>query len=335
MLEKNNNLNLLRLIAAFFVLFEHSFAISGKQNPINFLSEGFGSLGVKIFFVVSGFLIVSSWNSSPKVLPFIWRRILRIFPALIVVVLIAAYILGPILSNLQLKEYLQSPGTSFYLMNIALFPVFALPGVLETAPVPHAINGSLWTLPLEVMLYVTVLAIGFFSKINKSRYSLFLAGYIALYMMAKVSTTNFVYYGTDWRLFVIYGLYFYVGGYFSVIKYQGNLNINLITLSFFVTVVASTYHSALSDIVQAASISYIVLTFGLSSSKWGTWINQKGDFSYGFYIYAFPIQQIIFSCFKWKGMFFYILICSTLTLLCAAISWFFIEKKMLSLKNWI
>lgn len=335
MQEKDNNLNLLRLVAAFLVLFEHSFAISGKPNFLHFLGSGFGHLGVKIFFIVSGYLIFASWNSSPKVLPFLWRRVLRIFPGLIVVTLLAALVLGPLLSTLPALDYFKHPGVVLYLKNIALSPVFALPGVFEKAPVAHAVNGSLWTLPLEFTLYLSIIFIGWFSQKSLLRYLLFFAAYFAVYSWAKTAAGPFVFYGIDWRMFLLYAIYFYTGSLFSVMQFKGELNINRLALAFFATVVGASYPSVVSDLIDTIAIGYIVLSFGLGSSRLGSWINHKGDLSYGVYIYAFPIQQSVFLLLAWHGMAWYMLVCSLLTLICAALSWFWVEKKMLALKNWL
>jgi peptidoglycan/LPS O-acetylase OafA/YrhL len=120
---------MLRLIAALLVLYGHSFAFYGNP-PESFLNlASYGGLGIDIFFIISGYLIVKSWDSTPSARKFIIKRSLRIFPALIVVVLISMFIFGPIFTTLPINGYFSHPQFWSYLKNIILSPVFYLPGV--------------------------------------------------------------------------------------------------------------------------------------------------------------------------------------------------------------
>jgi len=160
MLHKDNNLNLLRLIAAFMVLYAHSFAFYGNSPPVFLGLTSYGGLGIDIFFIISGYLIVKSWDSTPSAINFLSKRALRIFPALVVVVLMSMLVLGPIFTTLSIGEYFAHPQFLPHLKNIILSPVFYLPGVLEHARVPNAVNGSLWSLPVEFFMYVVVMGLG-------------------------------------------------------------------------------------------------------------------------------------------------------------------------------
>lgn len=332
MKHKDNNLNLLRILAAFFVLYEHSFALTGTPNSTSFLGTGFGAIGVAIFFVISGYLVTASYLSSNSVLRFAWHRTLRIFPALIMVTFVSIFIFGPFLTSYKLVDYFSNPGTWSYLWNIGLFPVFALPGVLESAPVANALNGSLWTLPLEVALYLTIVFLGLISSLNRPAFFLFLLGYICLFSFAKSSTDPWVMYGTDWRLFVMYGIYFYAGAAFKVFEFKKGGVSGVAAASLVLCVLVNSSPLWL-EFVKVLATTYIVLSFGLASSLLGSWINRLGDYSYGLYIYAFPIQQIAFSELPWMGMPAYIVLCSVITLVCAYMSWHLIESKALSLKD--
>lgn len=153
---RENNFDFLRFFAAALVLFAHSYPLVGRREdePLTLLTgyEKGGSIAVGVFFVMSGYLIASSWlaSSSPK--SFLIKRALRIFPALIVAVLLSAFVIGPLVTQFDLGRYLAADGTWTYLQNILLVTRYELPGVFTGNLYPDVVNGSLWTLPLEVLM---------------------------------------------------------------------------------------------------------------------------------------------------------------------------------------
>jgi len=161
---RENNFDFLRFFAAALVLFAHSYPLVGRREdePLTLLTgyEKGGSIAVGIFFVMSGYLIASSWlaSSSPK--SFLIKRALRIFPALIVAVLLSVFVIGPMVTQFSLGRYLAADGTWTYLQNILLVTRYELPGVFTGNIYPDVVNGSLWTLPLEVLMYIGVMILG-------------------------------------------------------------------------------------------------------------------------------------------------------------------------------
>lgn len=137
---RENNFDFLRFFAAALVLFAHSYPLVGRRGdePLTLLTgyEKGGSIAVGIFFVMSGYLIASSWlaSSSPK--SFLIKRALRIFPALIVAVLLSVFVIGPLVTHLTLGQYLAADGTWTYLQNILLVTRYELPGVFTATSTP-------------------------------------------------------------------------------------------------------------------------------------------------------------------------------------------------------
>ena len=125
--QESNQFNFLRFFAAFLVFFGHGYVLIGS-HPNTVLTH---SLGVYIFFAISGYLISMSWDKDPSLIRFFIRRSTRIFPALIVCILLSVFILGPVLTTLTIKEYFSNYATLFYLSNIFLFVSYYLPGVFE------------------------------------------------------------------------------------------------------------------------------------------------------------------------------------------------------------
>ena len=166
---RRNNFDALRLIAALSVVFSHSFLIaegSEANEPFVWLSGNqciLGLVGVFVFFVISGYLVTESWCRSPLPGHFALRRGLRIYPGLMVNVALCALLLGPLVTSLPLGAYFSSPELrDFVVKTVTLNPgPLALPGVLfaDNAVGLH-INGSLWTLRYEIMMYLMIVMLG-------------------------------------------------------------------------------------------------------------------------------------------------------------------------------
>ena len=152
--RQSNNFDFLRLFAALLVLIAHSPHILRLEvlswDPfLNVLGINMGRFGVLTFFIMSGFLVTTSWEKKKGLVDFVLARILRVYPAVIVVVLLSVFILGPILTTQTINEYFTSNLTGQYIQNSTIFRMYYyLPGVFENNPT-HSINGSLWTLPYE------------------------------------------------------------------------------------------------------------------------------------------------------------------------------------------
>lgn len=156
---RNNNLNLIRFIAALMVILGHSYVATtaGKEHEFMCIITqnqlDFGGLAVSIFFVYGGFLICKSMHRLENAKYYFKARIIRIFPPLIFVTFVMAFIVGPIVTELSIDSYFTSVGTYKYLLNSFMILVHDLPGVfLEN--MQTAVNGPLWTLPVEFLCYI-------------------------------------------------------------------------------------------------------------------------------------------------------------------------------------
>ncbi len=166
--QRDNNFDFLRFLAASVVIVSHNFVIFRLKEPGLYNYNTLGGIGVSIFFVMSGFLITKSWKENPHFITFLKKRSLRIFPALFFIILFCSFVLGPIVTTLDLIEYFKNGQTWSYLKNLFLYPFqFNLPGVFQNNPFPNVVNGPLWTLPIEFLMYVSIGIIGLFGLINK------------------------------------------------------------------------------------------------------------------------------------------------------------------------
>lgn len=151
----------LRLLSALLVVLDHSIWLPDPMHPLLILNIPVGDYALLFFFALSGYQIHDSWERDPSWWRFSARRILRIVPPLAVVLVITAFVIGPIFTTLPTGEYLSSGQTWAYLsMAVPFFLRGPLPGVFESNPHNLSVNPSLWTLPMEVFGYGIVLVLG-------------------------------------------------------------------------------------------------------------------------------------------------------------------------------
>lgn len=329
-MSHRNNLTALRWLAAGLVLYGHSFVFLGLPEPRFMGWVPLGPLGVYIFFAISGYLVAQSWNSDPNLFRFLQRRALRIFPGLIVCTVLTVVVLGPLMTDLRLVDYFKSPYTRGYFTNIALYITYYLPGVFETNHYPRAVNGSLWTLPAEFSMYLALALFGF-TRIPRIGW---LAAALGLMVLTKFwagqSPDPLVVYGTDVRQVVLCGVYFWVGAAFF--RYKGSRIFS--TTSIFAAVIIWLSLSRWPEIFVVASwvmLPFLALAFGLASSPWLSRLASY-DYSYGIYIYAFPIQQTVAKFWPQMPIGLYLAITGAGTVVLAALSWHWIESSALKLK---
>ncbi|WP_320738516.1 acyltransferase family protein, partial [Enterobacter roggenkampii] len=135
LLRKNNNFDLLRIIAATAVIVYHSFAINPSWNitdPTKLLLTYVttGGLAVKVFFFISGLLVTNSLIRNKSLLHFLISRAFRILPGLYFVILLPSLVIGPLLTKLSINEYFTSPLLIEYIFhNLIIDTRYFIPGV--------------------------------------------------------------------------------------------------------------------------------------------------------------------------------------------------------------
>ena len=326
-----NNFDLLRLFAALLVLWSHAHTLAGRPEPLLLSWATLGPVGVFIFFVISGYLVSISWNADPNIGRFLARRLLRLIPALIVVILLSMFVLGPLVTTLPLADYFSHPHFSLYFLNIVLHPVYSLPGVFEHMRVPYAVNGSLWSLPVEFLMYL-VLAAGGFARLPRwvaiASFVLLAVGTVT---WALVRTKSLTLWGMDLRQAVICGAFFAAGVCAYHYRLERTLTVTGVCVAF-VAMLSVERWPEISRAVAWIAIPYLVLAFGLARSAAATLLSRLGDWSYGVYIYAFPIQQTVLFLVPDISFPLYVAVTVALTLACGAASWHLIEKRALAYK---
>jgi peptidoglycan/LPS O-acetylase OafA/YrhL len=337
----------MRLVGSLLVLYSHGFAVAGLPEPVIGAFSSFGSLGVFIFFSISGYLVSTSWLSDSNLLRFALRRFLRIIPGLAVVILLSTFILGPIVTTLPIGTYLGHPNTYRYLENIALYINYTLPGCFEHVPLASAVNGSLWSLPPEVLMYVFLGALGLVSLVEKRIFmALFSAavGIAALYLLRSIPLVipfvhwaiqphpaRILFLGMELHEVMLVAPYFWAGCLFRLFRDRIKLTTNGAIAAFMLMAVLPPGNLLWSW--SWFAIPYIVLAFCTQNDPMFSLPSWLGDLSYGIYIYAFPLQQTVYNFGHTTVSFWQMQAMSAaLTLLCSYLSWHIVENPALRLK---
>lgn len=339
---RDNNFNLIRIIAALAVLITHSFALaigSGLAEPFReSLGMSMGDIAVDVFFVTSGFLVTASILSRQSALEFLWARILRIYPALFVMLFLTVFVLGVAFTSVSMKTYWSSSQTYIYLARGATLlagVAFKLPGVFDGNPYQQAVNGSLWTMPHEVRLYgVLVLVwLGLHWKPHL-RLHVFKNTLIAFALVAALYVLTAHIYalpiGVVPKLFFM----FFSGAAFYVLRKHIALNPWLFGIFAMGLFVAAGNKDAFF-FVYILVIAYVLFYLAYVPSGPIRQYNKLGDYSYGIYIYAFPVQQSIAALIPGVTVPQMIALSAVITLTLAVLSWHLLEKRALRHKAYL
>ena len=296
-----------------------------------------GPLGVYIFFAISGYLVAQSWQRDPSVLRFLAKRALRIFPGLLVCTVLSVLVLGPWLTTLDMATYWRNEHTRGYFTNVALYMTYHLPGVFAQNKLPHAVNGSLWSLPVEFFMYLLLALLGLMGTwFQNQKWGVWLTGLVTISFMALVavwalpSTEALVVYRTDLRQIPLCGVYFMVGASLFQFNLSKYFNLSNVVLAVVLWLCLSR-EPQLFTMASWVVLPFVVLAFGLSRHTWLSRWHQR-DYSYGIYIYAFPVQQTVVSFWPQMPLAAYLLSTFVITVALAATSWHFVEKPALKLK---
>jgi len=332
---RDNNLNLIRFVAASMVLFSHSYHLAGQGSegdPFRLVS--LGAIAVEAFFVLSGFLVTGSLLLRNSLMAYARARCLRIFPALILVTFLAAFVLGPSLTTLSWSDYLTSPQLFRFLAtnsSVVLGVSYQLPGVFADNPYGPAVNGSLWSLPWEVRMY---LALGFGFLLFRRQFRLLITTAALLLIVAFGLNSTFQLTSNYWAVIGLrLGSLFFLGSaaWFFREKIVLNGRWCLLAVGFFG--LTAWWAPRLLPAVQVLVLTYCLFYLAYVPAGLVRGFNRLGDYSYGVYIYAFPAQQTIMSQLPETGPLHLSLLAFAITLPFAAFSWHLVEKPALQLKD--
>jgi peptidoglycan/LPS O-acetylase OafA/YrhL len=337
-----NNFDALRLLAASLVVVAHSYALTGRLGPWADHGLDFGLIGVTTFFAISGFLVTSSWRAQPKIYPFAAKRLLRIVPALVVIVLVCAYVMGPLVTNLSTGGYLSDWQTHSWVIHNSLFdPIYQLPGVFTDHP-NTAANGSLWSLAVEIRAYALVMICGLLGFFAGWRIALLVAIGAAFAVLSLPSVWTSLDPSAQHTIRDVVGagasgttvMIAFVAGMLISIERR---HIHLHTAAGVLAGAAFLLSYWLSDgartVLLPLALAYLVIFLAYRTPPL-PWLTRWGDASYAIYLLAFPVEQLTVS---WLGNdaspAAVIAIALPVTWALALVSWRLVEAPMLKLKR--
>jgi peptidoglycan/LPS O-acetylase OafA/YrhL len=347
------NFNLLRLIAALLVVLGHSFELTRKSNfgivgdPMRMLlgTETIAGAGVICFFAISGYLVTLSAVRTENTVEFLWKRAIRIVPAFWVLIVVSALILGPILTTMPFAEYFQNRSVHQYLMGLFFKLGETLPGVFDKNPHSNVVNGSLWSLPLEVKCYLMVAGMMFFGR--KWLRPFLICALVAMGVTVAIhiirGPTLVPFFRLESTLFIKLVLPFLLG---STVAVYGTQILAKPSRYFVLLVLVSVVSFFFPSFQQWAWLSFsvcmalLVLSIGTnndsrSSLTDGVVYTFGVDISYGVYLWAFPIQQTLLHLFPAISSLFLVLSTLAIVVPIAYVSWTCVERPMLTEKKWL
>ncbi|WP_191057930.1 acyltransferase family protein [Geminicoccus harenae] len=331
--------DVIRHVAAFMVLLSHAVPISSGSNAheIVFRFSGghatLGKIAVAVFFTLSGFLVMQSANRSSTWWHFLLKRISRVVPGLLCVVMISAFVLGPLVSTDSILGYYRNPATWDYMRLAVFLPADGdLPGVFRTNPYPSTVNGSLWTLRYEMACYILLTGVAFLYPFRHLPHvvSATLAAGTCL-VLAVLANREALQFPTVVADLAPLASFFFMGAVLYSFRYQVVLDLRFAAGSLLVLLVS--LGSASFNLLGPTAIAYIVVWIGLKVQS--PVFLKRSDLSYGMYLYAFPVQQFI--QLHWSPTWYInVLLSLGPTLALAYLSWTYVERPMLTrARRWL
>ncbi len=328
---RRNNFDALRLVAAASVIFSHSFLIAEGTQKHEWLirltgnQSILGLTGVFVFFAISGFLITQSFEQTQDPLRFLAKRALRIFPGLLVASLISAFVLVPFVTTLAPAAYFSRPEPyQFVVGNTLLYQVVhELPGVMfVNNSAGLEVNGSMWTLRPEFIMYLMVLGLGVTRLLTLPVALLLLALGIACLYFEELKILG----GWGWMLgFFAAGMVLYKLRETRIFDYRVAL-------------------LALAGLILSVPLRQFIPLFPLFGCYLALWLalNPRlpvipaarfGDLSYGLYIYGWPVEEAVIWSLGGRAMWWQVFaIALPVTATLAFLSWHLVERPALRLK---
>lgn len=355
---RTSGFDYLRILLAVAVLVWHSYGISLGRDAIDtVLSYNWLAIAIyailPMFFALSGFLVTSSLYRANSVKTYLTFRGLRIFPALTVEVLLAALVLGPLLTTVSRDTYFSDPQFYGYFTNILGLIRYELPGLFTNNPYPDVVNGSLWTVPYELECYIYLMML-FLAGAFRNRFVI-----LGVFLVLTVVVTQLGFTSSKGLIVAlkklviedamvnpnlqaatqatieparILVLSFLAGSVIhvwrNIIPFHAGLAVGAAVIGFALLGHADLYF------FSPLFLAYVTVWLGLCTPPKAAFLTW-GDYSYGIYLYAFPIQQVMTSLEFVQGNWaLHAVISLMVTSIFAVASWHLIEKPCLAFKRY-
>lgn len=332
----HNNFGFIRLLLSSCVIISHSFPLTGREEIFGiWVNNQFdlGKIALNCFFILSGYLIYQSLCRSNTIRSYFWKRLIRIFPGLLVALLFTLFIVFLIYPKNNLlfnRDYLT------YLPNcLSLYKVqYFIPSVFETNIFPKNINGSLWSLRYEFTLYIALMSIFWIRKMKILCFYILLTGFIVMYLLynfREVFIDNHLIFlssfgGDSFRL----PMFFVMGTLLTFVdlsKFNSIITRILIVFTIIITIFFNVFNT-----IGIILLAPLLIMCGSLKTRGISLVDRKiGDLSYGLYVYGWFVQQTLMHYFDLTtvGLVFWSLL---VTAVISYFSWHYVEKKAMTFK---
>lgn len=279
-------------------------------------------------FSLSGFLVAGSLERNRTLFSFLGLRGLRLLPALIFEVTLSALVLGLAFTDFALVDYFSDPEFRSYFWNIVGHIHYHLPGVFLNNPAPRIVNGQLWTIPAELKCYISLAALSLIGVMGRRS----LTGWIVLLTQLVLAALAIRYGVEDPTLVSPYVLV----GCFMIGVCAFRLK-DRIFLSGYAAILAAAATSLLfliprGDWFLPIPVTYLTVYLGTQNPK-KRGLLLSGDYSYGLYLYGFPIQQAVATQSWTHEWWINFILAYPLAFGLAVLSWWMVEKPAMKLKS--
>lgn len=339
---RQNNFDFIRFLLATFVLFYHCYPIryglgAPKHGPFETLADLCGGVAVPFFFVISGFLVTRSWIGDPNLRDYLQKRALRIYPGFLTASLFCALVVGPLGADNVSQYWHQFQPIKFARWAFVLVGPY-IPTIFARLPMATGVNGSFWTLRYEFYCYLFVALIGLLSLFRQRVFLAALFAVLYLLRQTQVLTGHTVFPDRELHLFGNIAswssliLYFLSGMLFYLYREKVPYARSLFLVCLGVLLLCGWW--GYLDVVLPLCGSYVLLYMAFAPRLGLQRFARYGDFSYGLYLYAFPVQQLLIL-YSGGRLTIFALFCSAfaVSLGLAILSWHFIERPSLRWKR--
>ena len=327
-----NAFNLLRIIAALAVIFSHQFPVTATQPPLWLNSNMVGGVAVMTFFTISGYLVMLSWLRQPRFLLYAGKRLLRLWPGMLVAVVVGALVLGPVFTSLPVQEFLVHPATFDHWRNLLLVKAYEnLPGVFSDNPLAGLMNGPLWTIPMELLCYAVLGVAGMIGLLRWRPLATVIGlSYLAFFLTQRNADLT----GTM-RHWFEYPAYFVYG---SLIALYGNVfatHGSKLLLALAPVAAALFFWAKLEHSAGLLFLPPLLIFLGLKRGTLFTWLHRTGDPSYGIYVLGCPIEQVVQALLPEQSFVVRMLLAMAFSIAAGYVSWHAVEAPAMRLKRWL
>ena len=333
-----NSFGLVRLLAAICVVISHGYLVAQGANGLQPLEAltGYtlGAHAVHVFFTVSGLLVAASFERRPSLMAFGAARFFRIYPGLLMSATLVFLFLASFVSTASWGEILAACGFSYFVKTLVMLAGSAsIPGVFDAAPNPGEVNVPIWTLKYEVACYISlglvmwaVLRTKWVSPPQACAAILLLSG---AWMLRGVAYNDAGFFDHIAR----FSFAFWSGVAAWHLRHKIPMRYDALLALLALVVISIYFHLSALPHFLIISTGYAALMFSRYRFGRASTFTDRHDMSYGIYILGWPVEQTILLHNPEMPPLVLGLCALILVLPLAYLSWRFVEKPALKIKD--